>query len=224
MTSASATSAGGNHHRQLLQKDAGRETSGVFVVRGWLNELSLDRGFRPLHHFYAITLRIVLNFVHDVVDKEDAAARSAKQIRGVARIGNLADVETFAFVFDGKTRFFRRQLGSNPEQFARIVLVAVFYGVHKGLVERDEQVRTIGLDQTQLRDALLQVLEHAVHQTEITRQFKFDLLVNVRQKFRILEVTQLVGECFLDDFAELVAVVRQAKIVRRAHFEGFYRS
>lgn len=30
--------------------------------------------FRPLNHFYAITLRIVLNFVHDVVDEEDPAA------------------------------------------------------------------------------------------------------------------------------------------------------
>ena len=29
--------AGGNHHRQVLQKDAVRETSGVFVVRDWFN-------------------------------------------------------------------------------------------------------------------------------------------------------------------------------------------
>src|SRR5262245_28487593 len=94
-TSASAISAGGNHHRQLLQKDAGRKTSGVFVVRGWLNELRFDRGFRPLYHLYAITLRIVLNFVHDVVDEEDAAPGSAEQVRGIAGIGNLADVEAF---------------------------------------------------------------------------------------------------------------------------------
>jgi hypothetical protein len=47
----------------------------VFVARGiWVNELSFDRMFRPFHHLYAITLRIVLNFVHDVVDEEDAAA------------------------------------------------------------------------------------------------------------------------------------------------------
>ena len=32
------------------------------------------RRFRPLNHLYAIALRIVLNFVHDVVDEQDAAS------------------------------------------------------------------------------------------------------------------------------------------------------
>jgi hypothetical protein len=75
--------AGGNHHRQLRQNDAALvgaaalstgKVSDVFVVRGiWVNELSFDRSFRSLHHFYAISLRIVLNFVHDVVDEEHSS-------------------------------------------------------------------------------------------------------------------------------------------------------
>lgn len=52
-----------------------KKLSDVFVVRGcWIYELSFDRNVRPLHHFYAITLRIVLNFVHYVVDEEHAAS------------------------------------------------------------------------------------------------------------------------------------------------------
>ena len=90
-TSASEIAAGGSHHRQARQNDApeaavrGRlillllpvpasRLSEVFVVRGsWVNELSFDRRIRSLHHFYAISLRIVLNFVHDVVDEEHSS-------------------------------------------------------------------------------------------------------------------------------------------------------
>jgi hypothetical protein len=80
-----------SHHGQANQNEAGPEAAetrlaaaavagrfielltGVFVVRcDWFNELSFDRTLWPLYHLYAITLRIVLNFVHDVVDKEDA--------------------------------------------------------------------------------------------------------------------------------------------------------
>src|SRR5687768_13390232 len=113
MTRASATIAGGNHHRQVLQKDPVRETSGVFVVRNWVNELSFDRSIRSFHHLYAITLRIVLNFVHDVVDEQHPTTRRSKQVRRIARIGDLADVETFTFVFDGETRFFWCQLSGD---------------------------------------------------------------------------------------------------------------
>ena len=84
-TSASPISAGGAHQRQADQKDDQEDAavcvrlekrlSDVFVVRGcWINELSFDRNVRPLDHFYAISLRIVLNFVHDVVDEEHASA------------------------------------------------------------------------------------------------------------------------------------------------------
>ncbi len=76
--------AGGNHHRHARQNEAvpvgaldctSGNVSDVFVVRGvWINELSFGRSLRSLDHLYAITLRIVLNFVHDVVDEEDAAA------------------------------------------------------------------------------------------------------------------------------------------------------
>src|ERR1041385_1043985 len=76
--------AGGSHQRQPRQNDempvgelefTDSRVSGVFVVRRiWINELSFDRYIRPLNHLYAITLRIVLNFVHDVVDEEDSAA------------------------------------------------------------------------------------------------------------------------------------------------------
>ena len=72
-TSARAISAGGAHQRQADQKYL---LSGVFVVRDCSNELSqwlMTRNFGPLNHLYAITLRIVLNFVHDVVDEEHAS-------------------------------------------------------------------------------------------------------------------------------------------------------
>ena len=76
--------AGGNHQRHARQKEMApvgelefkkSRVSGVFVVRRiWISQLSFDRYVRPLNHLYAITLRIVLNFVHDVVDEEDSAA------------------------------------------------------------------------------------------------------------------------------------------------------
>jgi hypothetical protein len=79
----------------------------VFVVRGvWINELSFDRGIRPLDHLYAITLRIVLNFVHDVVDEEHSTTGRSEQIGGITWVRNLANVEAFAFIFDRETRLF----------------------------------------------------------------------------------------------------------------------
>jgi hypothetical protein len=84
--------AGTNHHGHARQNDSDDEAglvtttlvgrletlsdvTGVFVVGcAWFNELSFDRRFRSLDHLYAITLSIVLNFVHDVVDKQDPAA------------------------------------------------------------------------------------------------------------------------------------------------------
>src|ERR1700750_1944781 len=93
-TSANPTTAGGNQHRHARQNEAvpvgaldcrSGNVSDVFVVRGiWINELSFDRSFRALDHLYAITLRIVLTFVHDVVDEEHSAAGGTKQILGIA--------------------------------------------------------------------------------------------------------------------------------------------
>src|ERR1044072_5906970 len=156
-TSANAISAGGAHQRHARQKD-GREDapapvsvrlkkrlSDVFVVRGcWINELSFDRNIRPLHHFYAISLRIVLNFVHDVVDEEHSSARGAEKIGGIARIGNLLDIKAFAFVFDGEARFLRRQLGSDAHELRGIAFVTVLDCVYESLVESDKKIRTLG--------------------------------------------------------------------------------
>src|SRR6185437_9694639 len=157
--------AGGNHQRHARQNEAtpvgeldctSGNVSDVFVVRGvWINELSFDRSVRSFDHLYAITLRIVLNFVHDVVDKEHSAAGRAEQILGIAGIRNLTNVESLAFVFDRKGRFVRRELGSDLYQLGQIVFVAVLYGVNKRLVECDEQVRAFGTNQTELRDPLL---------------------------------------------------------------------
>src|ERR1044072_1963272 len=113
-TSASPMTAGGNHHRHARQNEAAPagaldctngNVSDVFVVRViWVNELSFNRSFRSLNHLYAITLRIVLNFVHDVVDEEHSTAGGSKQVLGIARIRNLAHVDTFAFISDSATR------------------------------------------------------------------------------------------------------------------------
>src|SRR5919205_1193352 len=142
-TSASPTTVGGNHHRHARQNEAAPvgaldcrngNVSDVFVVRGiWVNELSFNRSVWSLNHFYAITLRIVLNFVHDVVDEEHSTAGGAKQVFGIARIGNLTNIEAFAFVFDSKTRFFRRQLGSDLHELSQIVFVAMLDRVNKSL-------------------------------------------------------------------------------------------
>src|SRR6185503_14531986 len=172
-TSASAITAGGNHHRHARQNEAAParaldctngNVSDVFVVRGiWVNELSFDRSIRTLYHLYAITLRIVLNFVHDVVDEEHSTAGGSKQVFGIARIGNLTDVETLALVFDSETRFFRRQLRSDLHKLSQIVFVAMLDCVNKSLVESNKKIRAFRANQTELRDAFLQVIEHAVH-------------------------------------------------------------
>src|SRR5215213_7235640 len=159
-TRTSAITAGGNHHRHARQNAAAPvgaldctsgNVSDVFVVRGiWVNELSFDRSVRSLNHLYAITLRIVLNFVHDVVDKEHSAAGRSEQILGIARIRNLANVETLAFVFDSETRLGRRQLRGDLQQFRRIVFVAVFDRVNECFVESDEKIGTFGTNQAEL--------------------------------------------------------------------------
>src|SRR5215213_2355092 len=164
-TRANAITAGGNHHRHARQNEAvpvgaldcrSGNVSDVFVVRGiWVNELSFDRSVRSLNHLYAITLRIVLNFVHDVVDEEHSTAGGSKQVLGVARVRNLTNVEALALVFHRETRFFRRQLSSDLHQLIQIVFVTVLHGVNKCLVESDEKIRSFRTNQTKLRDALL---------------------------------------------------------------------
>ena len=151
MTSASAINASGNHHRHVCQKYAAPvgatelsmlKMSDVFVVRGiWVNELSFNRCIRSFNHFYAITLRIVLNFVHDVVDEEHSPARGSEQVGGVTRIRNLTNVEAFAFVFDCEGRFCRRQFGSDLQQLGGIVFVSMLDRVYKRFIESDEQIR-----------------------------------------------------------------------------------
>src|ERR1044071_5946671 len=140
-TRPSAMTAGGNHERHARQNEAvpveapdctNGNVSDVFVVRGiWVNELSFNRSFRSLNHLYAITLRIVLNFVHDVVDEEHSTTGGSKQILRIARIRNLANVETFAFIFDCETRFGRRQLGSDLHELGQIIFVAMLDRVHE---------------------------------------------------------------------------------------------
>src|SRR5215213_326854 len=147
---ASAMTAGGNHHRHALQKEAvpvgaldctSGNVSDVFVVRGiWVNELSFDRSIRSFDHPYAITLRIVLNFVHDVVDEEHSTAGGAKQVFGIARIRNLTNVKAFTLVFDSESRLFRRQLGSDLHELSQIVFVAVLDRIHECLVESNEKI------------------------------------------------------------------------------------
>src|SRR6185503_529733 len=162
------------HARQNAHAVGG--LSDVFVVRGvWINELSFDRSVRSLHHFYAISLRIVLNFVHDVVDEEHPSTGSAKQVGGIAWIRNLVNVEALAFVFNSKTRFFLRQFRSDLHKLCQVVLISVLDRVYKRFVESNEKIRAFRTNQTELRDAFLQVIKHAVHQREIARKFKLDL-------------------------------------------------
>ena len=113
----------------------------MFVVgRARFNELSIHRRVGTFYHFHAITLRIVLNFIHDVVDKQNAAAGRLEEIRGIARVGNLLHIESFAFVFNCETGFTRRKFGGDPHEFIGIVLVAMLDGVNKSLIESDEEI------------------------------------------------------------------------------------
>ena len=222
--------AGGSHQRHARQKETSPveslelsrgKVSDVFVVRGiWVNELSFDRSLRPFNHLYAITLRIVLNFVHDVVDEENATARGAEEIGRITRIGNLANVETLAFVFDSKTRFFGRQFRRDLQQLGGIVLVSVFDSVDECFVESNEEIRSFRPNQTALRYPILQVLEYAVHQAQVARKFKLDLLVNVRKNAGIVNETEFVREGLFDYLAQLLAVIRQSQVIGSAHFEG----
>src|SRR5574338_1426476 len=164
-TRANAITATGNHQRHARQNEAmpagalvckNEDVSDVFVVRGiWVNELSFDRSVLSLNHLYAITLRIVLNFVHDVVDEEHSAAGSPEQILGVAGIRNMKNVENFTLVFDCKSRFFWREFGSNLQEFTGIVLVTVLNCINKRLVESNEKIRAFRTNQTELRDPFL---------------------------------------------------------------------
>jgi hypothetical protein len=77
--------------------------------------LSFDLFVGSLYHLYAVTLRIVLNFIHDVVNEEHSAAGGAKQIGGVTRIRNLTNIKPFTFVFNGETCLFGRQLCGDSE-------------------------------------------------------------------------------------------------------------
>src|SRR6476469_11240143 len=109
-----SASWGANWRRPAKVSDVG----GMFVVSGvGFNELSFCRAVRSLYHLYAIALRIVLNFVHDVVDEQHAAAGRLEKIRRVARIGNGLHVKAFAFIFDCEARFLRRQLGADAHKF-----------------------------------------------------------------------------------------------------------
>jgi hypothetical protein len=82
-------------------------------VSVWINELSFDRCVWSLYHLYAVALRIVLNFIHDVVNEEHSSSGSAKEIGGIARIWNLSNIEAFPFIFNRETSFVGRQLGSD---------------------------------------------------------------------------------------------------------------
>src|SRR6266542_7062507 len=133
-TSNSPGMAGTTHHGHARQnvsdEEAGLVTAtlarsletlsdvtGVFVVGcAWFNELSFDRRFRSLYHLYAITLRIVLNFVHDVVDKQDAAPGRLEKISRIARVGYRLHVEACPFIFNRETGFLGRQLSADPHQ------------------------------------------------------------------------------------------------------------
>src|ERR1043165_873854 len=221
-TSISAMTAGGSHHRHARQNaEAVGRLSDVFVVRGiWVNELSFDRSVRSLHHFYAISLRIVLNFVHDVVDKEHSSTGGTKQVGRITWIRNLVNVEALAFVFDRKTRFFLRQFRGDLHELCQIVFVSVLDRVYECFVERDEEIRAFRTNQTELGHAFLQKLEDAIHQREVAGKFKLDLFVNVRITTVGVAEAELVSECLFNYLAQLVAVVRQAQIVCGPHFES----
>src|SRR6185369_6268898 len=229
-TSASATTVGGNHHRHARQNEAvpvgaldctNGNVSDVFVVRGiWVNELSFDRSIRPFNHLYAITLRIVLNFVHDVVDEQDPSTGSSEQVCRIARIRNLTNIETLTLVFDSECRFLGQQFSSDLQKLRRIVFVSVLDRVHERFVESDKEIRSLGFDQSKLRDPFLKIFENTVHQSKVAWKFKLDLLVNVRKEGWVVDVFEFVREGLLDDLAEFVAVVRQPEIIGRSHFES----
>src|SRR6266576_315308 len=107
-TRAREMRAGGNHHVQARQNEsptvwrvstpaprqALTSASCVSVVRFvWINELSFNRSVWSLGHLHAITLRIVLNFVHYVVDKQDAPTGTSKQVGWIAGIRNLLHIK-----------------------------------------------------------------------------------------------------------------------------------
>ena len=69
--------------------------SGVLVVWRGFNGLSLSRRFRPFHHLHTIALRIVLNFIHDVVDKQHAPTGGLKEVSRITGVRNVLNVETF---------------------------------------------------------------------------------------------------------------------------------
>ena len=119
------------------------EKSAVCPLTGWaelLNWFCLAQRLWTFHHPYAIALRIVLNFVHDVVDQQHASARGLEEIGRITRVRNLVQIETFSFVFNGKASFVGREFCGDSQQFGRIVLVAVLDGVDEGFIQSNEQI------------------------------------------------------------------------------------
>src|SRR5947207_819702 len=153
-TRAREMRAGGNHHFQARQNERATDwrastpasrlalrssASCVFVVGCiWINELSFNRSVWSLGHLHAITLRIVLNFVHYVVDKQDAPTGASKQVGRIAGIRNLQHIKALAFILDSKTGLLRRQLCGNSKQFGRVVFITVLDCVYESLIESDE--------------------------------------------------------------------------------------
>src|SRR5437762_12061613 len=164
-------------------------------------------------HRDAISLRIVLNFVHDVVHQHHAAARSPEQVRRIAGVRNFADVETAAFIFHREDRFFARKLGGNAQQLRLIVLVAVLYRINKSLVESHKKVGSFGTNQAQFGYAIQQIVDHHTHQRKIARQLKVDLFVQPAVRMRLIDDSRFVREVSFQDRPENADRSRQTRAV-----------
>src|SRR6478672_8549551 len=87
-----------------------------------------------LDHGETIAAVVIDDLVHDVVDKQHAAAARFEEILGVKRIGNVVDVETFALVLDGKACLRGRYICGDPDQLLRVESIPMLDRVHKRLV------------------------------------------------------------------------------------------
>src|SRR5437879_4578324 len=74
----------------------------------------LNCAIAMLDHRKPVAPLVIDYFVHDVVDKQDSAARRLEQVLGVAWVTNGFDVKTLALVLYGKPGLLVRDLGRDP--------------------------------------------------------------------------------------------------------------
>ena len=76
-------------------------------------------------------------------------------------------------------------------------------GIDESFIQRHKQIRLLDFDQTQSSHPVDQIFKHAIHQSQITRQFQFDLLAYLIGRLSSIDTPQLERKSLLDDVVQI---------------------